>query len=154
MYPLGHVAFTLAAAKLLRLSPGFAVLGVLLPDLIDKPLFFLLDYGPGRYFAHNLSFAVLAASVLARYLGTRAGISLGMGVVAHLVEDSHAFVPWLFPLINYTFPDTSDYRIAEHYFSSFFGVGTDLLGAMLLGAIYRHRFALLRRRLMHAPEGQ
>ncbi len=146
------MAFTLAAARLLKLKPEYAVLGVLLPDLIDKPVFFLLDYGPGRYFAHNLSFAVLAASLLAMRFGALAGLSLGMGVTAHLVEDSHAFVPWLFPLVSYTFPDTSDYRIAEHYFSSFFGIGTDVLGLMLLGMTYRHRLPL--RRLMHAPEAQ
>ncbi len=138
---------------MLGLSPALAVAGVLLPDLIDKPIFFFLDYGPGRLFAHNLSFAVLAASVVARYAGVRAGAALGMGIVAHLVEDSHAFVPWLFPILSYTYPDTSDYTVLGHYFSSFFGIGTDAIGLVLLGILYRRDVLLLTRRLTHAPGG-
>ncbi len=84
----------------LRVIP-LAVLGAVLPDLIDKPLGLLfLSYG--RTFAHSLAFAVLLLALGAfLYWRTRSplGIALAAGVLSHQVLDLMWMEPaaWFWP---------------------------------------------------------
>ncbi|NOZ58454.1 MAG: hypothetical protein GXO66_02590 [Euryarchaeota archaeon] len=135
MYPLGHIAFTLAVGTRLNLSAGFLALGVLLPDLVDKTLVIFFGIGGGRYIAHTLSFAVLAGAIALLH-SRKAALSASFGVFAHLVEDSYSFIPWFYPLLDYDFPLVEGYSIFDHYLGVF-GIGTDILGVVLLAALYR-----------------
>jgi len=96
MLIFAHLGLTLAAAKLaqwvkpnLNISLFFVALGSLLPDLVDKPLGYLLfgNMGTGRIFAHTLLFFLILI-MLAAILQNRNLASLSAGVFAHLLEDS------------------------------------------------------------------
>ncbi len=96
MLIFGHLGLTLALAYLARkvyphLNPSlaFVALGSLLPDIIDKPLGYLIfgDMGTGRIFAHTLLFFIVLATIAAA-LRSREFASLAGGVFAHLIEDS------------------------------------------------------------------
>lgn len=136
MYPLGHVTFTLLVGRKLNLSIGFLALGALLPDIVDKVLVIFFNIGGGRFIAHTLAFAALAGCALALLHSKRAGVSLALGSVAHLIEDAYAFVPWFYPLLDYEFPVVESYSIFDHYLG-FFGIGTDAIGLLLFIAAYK-----------------
>lgn len=121
MFPLGHAGITLAAWRLRggRLDPEpldvplWALLGAVLPDLVDKPVaLFLLDGGSGRLLAHTALFAVAwaAAWTLLRRRGppTAAGPAgaVAFGVGAHLVLDRVFLDPrvLLWPAYGLGFP--------------------------------------------------
>ena len=144
MYPLGHITFTLLVGTRLNLSAGFLILGVLLPDLVDKSLVIFFGIGGGRYIAHTLTFAALAG-ILALLHSRKAALAVSFGVFAHLVEDSYSFIPWLYPFLDYDFPLVESYSIFDHYLGVF-GIGTDLLGVLLFTALYREHAAQLSPR--------
>lgn len=96
MLIFAHLGLTLALANIARkiyprLNPSlaFVALGSLLPDIIDKPLGYLIfgDMGTGRIFAHTLLFIIVLAAI-ATALRSRELASLAGGVFAHLIEDS------------------------------------------------------------------
>ncbi len=145
MYPIGHITFTLLIGTRFNLSPGFLALGVLLPDLVDKSLLIFFGIGSGRYVAHTLSFAVLAA-LLGLLRSRQAAPALAFGITAHLVEDSYSFIPWFYPLLPYDFPAVEGYSIFDHYLGVF-GIGTDLLGVLLFAALRPQPLPALQRYL-------
>ncbi|MDE2510595.1 MAG: metal-dependent hydrolase, partial [Elusimicrobia bacterium] len=100
MFPLGHLGLGLQTAKPFRrdrpLKP--LLLGTLLPDLIDKPLYYGLSLATGhsgadlgliagtRSFGHTVLFtAALAALARARRSKTLAALALGSAT--HLLLD-------------------------------------------------------------------
>ena len=113
MLIFAHLGLTLALAYLARkvyprLNPSlaFVALGSLLPDIIDKPLGYLIygDMGTGRIFAHTLLFFIVLAAIAAA-LRSRKLASLAGGVFAHLIEDSMWKMPTVlfWPLLG-SFP--------------------------------------------------
>src|SRR5258708_4279712 len=91
MFPLGPLGIgPFAAAR--RVSPDglpWFLLGPLLPDLIDKPLYYALRLALGhpawivvgtRTFGHTLLFVLLLFAVLPR----RIGAALSLGMLTHL----------------------------------------------------------------------
>jgi len=105
MYFFGHIGLTLLLGFMIFLPMVFLLMGSMLPDIIDKPLFFLGLAPSGRYIAHTLLFVAL--SFVATWIITRkflSGLSLAFGVLMHLVGDATHFVPWLYPFVDYTFP--------------------------------------------------
>ncbi len=100
MLPLGHIAVTtliLYAAGLIRKRRDFilAVFGSVLPDLIDKPLGFIIfhGFGNGRLIAHTLLFNLILLAtflifrpVLERWLGGNP-VVIPLASMLHLVED-------------------------------------------------------------------
>ena len=97
MFVLGHSGIgTFAARPLIR--PGtlrWALLGTLLPDLVDKPVYYGLAFATGkraaelglisgtRTFGHTLLFAIL---MFALVRGPR-GAALAVGLATHLLLD-------------------------------------------------------------------
>ena len=145
MFVLGHVGVgvALAAPRLPRdgRTVRWLVLGTLLPDLVDKPLYYALSFATGRTaadlglvsstrtFGHTLLFCLLLYAVLPRKLG----LPLLLGMLTHLVLDEvgdvfHIFFPQpgpprsgpgtmaaiLFPLLGFHFPILPFSSAAEH----------------------------------------
>jgi membrane-bound metal-dependent hydrolase YbcI (DUF457 family) len=87
---------------------GFAALGAVLPDLLDKPLGHLLLAGSlnsGRIVGHGLLFLgllLLAGIVLERRRGSFALLAVAAGALSHQVLDAMWAMPvtWYFPLLG------------------------------------------------------
>jgi membrane-bound metal-dependent hydrolase YbcI (DUF457 family) len=105
--PPGHIATALLLSRLTRADAPPAVLGVLTPDFIDKPLAWVLHVIPGgRYFAHSLTSTLLLSAVVGRLLGRRTAKGFAVGYLAHLAGDKTfgGHVPWLMPFKKYDTP--------------------------------------------------
>jgi len=174
MFPLGHLGIgTFAAARRVSTNglPWF-LLGTLLPDLIDKPLYYALRLALGhpagiivgtRTFGHTLLFVVLLFAMLPR----RIGAPLSLGMLTHLSLDVLGdfvgpLIPWLgqhlsspnmlhaifFPLLGLRFPVMPFKNALEH--AATLGnpwiLTGELVGAALLVWQWRSGvFAPLRR---------
>lgn len=87
---------------------GFAALGAILPDLLDKPVGHLLLAGTldsGRLFGHGLLFlALLAVAGIALYRRREsfALLAVAAGALSHQVLDAMWAMPvtWYFPLLG------------------------------------------------------
>ncbi len=130
MFPLGHLGFGLQVSKPFdrgrpRLPLAPLLLGTVLPDLIDKPLYYGLSALTGRRgaalgmiagtrtFGHTLLFAG-ALAALGRARRSRALTALSLGCLTHIfldiVTDSVIRGPgfslkaFLWPLLGLQFP--------------------------------------------------
>lgn len=159
MFALGHLGIgkKLAARPFRRFSPvdkrAFFV-GALLPDLIDKPLYYIPAWVTGRHgtaagilsgthlFAHTgLFLAVLAvAGLLTRSRPLKA---LAIGVATHLALDGVGLsMNWgtlLWPLFGWHFPTYPFKNLTEHLWTIFNPVTFlgEVLGAAILWSDYR-----------------
>lgn len=104
MYPLGHVGTALILASFLSLPAAAFVLGVLLPDILDKGLVFLGLVECGRSYGHTLLFAAAAGFVaLAATRKKEIALAVLLGCLLHLAEDVAGEVPVLYPFVPYDF---------------------------------------------------
>ncbi len=90
MLLFAHLGLTLAAARFVAAAElAFVALGSLLPDIIDKPLGWIIYGTPsmGRIYAHTLLFLLLFIALAFFFWDIRLA-SLSGGVLAHLVLDS------------------------------------------------------------------
>jgi Predicted membrane-bound metal-dependent hydrolase (DUF457). len=101
MFPPGHLALAYLLTSLLVRVRGervtasvaaAAALGSQVPDLIDKPLAWLLGLRASRTVGHSLVFVVVLALVTAVVTrpvgGWRAGASFVLGLGSHLLADA------------------------------------------------------------------
>jgi len=88
MFPLAHLGIGSAAIRLccVKLQLRWVLLGTVLPDLIDKPIFFLLREPGKRGFAHTLLFLALLAAV-ARTQRSKEWWAVAAGTATHLALD-------------------------------------------------------------------
>ena len=162
MFLLGHLGIGLKTAQPLRrdlpLKP--LLLGTLLPDLIDKPMYYGLAWATGRRgfdlglisgtrtFGHTLLFtATLAALASARRSKILAALALGSAT--HLLLDvvsdvftrktdySLRILAW--PLLGWRFPGYLYEGLGEHlgHFRQPFFLYAELIGAILLISEWR-----------------
>jgi hypothetical protein len=162
MFVLGHLGIGswIAARRVRSEQLGWLLLGTLLPDLIDKPLYYALSLATGRHgrelglisgtrtFGHTL----LLIAPLWLLLPRRAGTPLALGMLTHLGLDElgdllgivfpalhtrsspgtlHAI---LFPFLGLQFPGIP-YRTALEHLSSLknlYVVSGEIGGAALL----------------------
>jgi hypothetical protein len=104
MILLGHIGITLFFGGLFSLLFLPLLIGSILPDLIDKPLFLFGITQYGRYIGHTLTLGVVIA--LITFAITRkkmVPVSLFFGYLLHLAEDMPFFIPWFYPFVNYDF---------------------------------------------------
>lgn len=146
MYPLGHVGTAAVLAVLFSLSIVFVVVGVLLPDIIDKSLSFLGLLPCGRSLGHNIFFGPIVAGIT--YAVTRNkkySLAILMGAYLHLAEDLNGFMPWLYPLVVYEF-DCGPLQISPDYYSIIF----ELVGLVMIMAVWRYRkkIIILREKIL------
>ncbi|MFX1502575.1 MAG: metal-dependent hydrolase [Promethearchaeota archaeon] len=108
IYPIFHVALPLIitevpSIKKLKINKYSLIIGSLLSDIIDKPLF-LLGFGNGRFFSHNLLFVVISFLIVHFFSKKNKSISFPffIGLIFHLILDLPN-VPFFYPFINYDF---------------------------------------------------
>lgn len=159
MFVLGHLGIGLELArpwrKKLPVKP--LLLGTLLPDLIDKPVYYGMAWATGRRgdaiglisgtrtFGHTLLFtAALAAYAAARR--SKAAAALALGCLTHLFLDNitDVFVrrpdfsasAFLWPFFGWKFPGFTYSTIGEHLgeFRQPFFLYAELIGALCLFA--------------------
>jgi membrane-bound metal-dependent hydrolase YbcI (DUF457 family) len=85
-----------------------AAIGSILPDLIDKPLGYIvfektLDYG--RIYAHTLLFSLIVlftGLIIWRRYGSLAGVALALGLLSHALLDAMWLEPanWYYPFLG------------------------------------------------------
>lgn len=145
MLYLGHIGFTTFVSSLVYLPILGGVIGVLLPDVIDKGLF-ILGYVPcSRFAAHSIFFFPVAGA--ATYIITRnkkLAFAVALGAALHLVQDMHDYLPLLWPLKNYAFFAVCG-KI-EVLFTPFVIV-TEVIGGLLLISMvtFKPKFIYLRK---------
>jgi hypothetical protein len=174
MFPLGHLGIgTFAAGR--RVSAAglpWLLLGTLLPDLVDKPLYYALHLALGhnvgivtgsRTFGHTLLFVLVLFALLPR----RIGAPLSFGMLTHLTLDglgdlAGLLAPQLdmdhggpsvlhaifFPLLGLRFPVSRFRNAFEHLatLGNAWVLTGELVGAALLFWQWRAGiFAPLRR---------
>jgi hypothetical protein len=156
VFALGHLGLgkKLAARPYRRFSPvekRAFFLGALLPDLIDKPLFYVPFWLTGRHgeilsgthlFAHTGLFllALVIAALLTRSLAVRA---VAIGVATHYVLDcvglSMGKETLLWPLLGWRFPTYPFRNLGQHLTTILTPVtlAGEVIGAAILGWDYR-----------------
>ena len=157
MFVLGHMGIGLKTARPFRrdlpLKP--LLLGTLLPDLIDKPLYYGLSFSTGRHgaalglisgtrtFGHTILLtASLGALAAARRSKVLAALTLGAAthllldavsdVCTHRTDFSLRVLVW--PLLGWRFPAYAHVGLGEHlgHVMEPFFLFAELLGAAIL----------------------
>lgn len=126
MLLFGHIGITIFIATMLYLPMTFAVLGVLLPDIIDKGFFLLGLFPCVRFFGHSIFFPLVIG--LLTYLVTRKwkfALAITLGAFLHLLQDIEGFVPWFYPFINYPELGVCEFRVEF----GLFAIITESIGA-------------------------
>ncbi|MEX0785719.1 MAG: metal-dependent hydrolase [Dehalococcoidia bacterium] len=106
MLPTAHVATALAVNRLAGFRAGNApaILGALVPDMIDKTLSWVLRITPtARHIAHTpLSVGVLSLGA-SKLMGARWGRAFATAYTVHLLGDlwHGGRIPWLLPFKRY-----------------------------------------------------
>jgi hypothetical protein len=150
MLLFAHLGLTLAAANGARrigMRPeiAFVAIGSMLPDLIDKPLGYLIygAMGTGRIFAHTLLFLLVLAAVAVILRSPKVG-SVAGGVLAHLGLDSIWATPsiLLWPLLG-DFPVNPELSVLGYFEMLMRGLeNPDIFVPELLGFLYLLHFTL------------
>lgn len=128
MLLLGHIGIAIFLSTLFYLPPLFALVGVLLPDIVDKLLFIPGVTICGRFFGHTIFFGPLVGFLT--YIVTRRknlALAVLFGSYIHLLQDVGRFAPWFYPIINYQF-ECEPTRISV----GFFEIVTESLGVSLI----------------------
>ncbi|MFL5420199.1 MAG: metal-dependent hydrolase [Myxococcales bacterium] len=165
MFVFGHAGIGTAIASPCVPRDGrtlrFLFLGTLLPDLVDKPLYYALSFATGRTsadlglisstrtFGHTLLFCLL----LYLFLPRRDGVPLAAGMITHLFLDEMGdvftlFFPQpgpprpgpdtvaaiLFPFLGLHFPILPFSSATEHIrtLAQPYTVGGEVIGAVLI----------------------
>src|SRR5512140_1973867 len=157
MFVLGHVGIgpRLLLGLRRRLPAGWLALGCLLPDLIDKPLFYGLLWSEGhadaliagsRSIGHSGLFLLLLLAIALLARDPRAG-ALFAGVATHLAldvlgalimgadEETSIWLAILFPLLGWEFPKAQFSSMLEHLrisAESAYVIAGEILGAAIL----------------------
>ena len=125
MFVFGHIGITLGIAFVLfqlvlpkagiklKISYLFIALGAILPDLMDKPIGWILlneSVANGRIFGHTLLFVLVLVMIGLFFKKHQTGIfCVAFGVFMHLLEDQMWEKPatLLYPLFGLSFPKGS-----------------------------------------------
>ena len=148
MFPLGHLGTGLIIGTILYAPIGAFILGVFLPDIVDKPLSILGLVECSRWYAHTVLFAFVAGA--AAFLLTRRksiAVAILLGSLVHLVGDAMGFVPYLMPFVHY---DPSVCVGDINYIPSLELIALEVVGAVLVLVWWKHRSKLfyLRERIL------
>jgi hypothetical protein len=164
LFVLGHVGI---GTRMLfglreRLPPRWLVLGCLLPDLIDKPLFYGLLWARGhpdtlisgsRSVAHSgvfalallaLAFALRRPAVWAVFAGVATHLALDIGgeLVVTPAADSSIWIAIFFPAFGWRFPKAPFHSIFEHLrltAENIYVIAGEIVGGAILLRAWRLR---------------
>jgi membrane-bound metal-dependent hydrolase YbcI (DUF457 family) len=111
----GHLAAPYLVSRVWqRIDLKFALVAAVFPDLLDKPLAWVLHLTPhGRWLGHSLT--GLAATTLIVWLifhrrAPWAALSWLTGYGLHLICDAGNFMPWFFPWVTYDWPRHTGFK--------------------------------------------
>jgi len=170
MWVLGHlgVGSKIAAPFRRELPLRWVLLGTLLPDLVDKPLYYAFSEATGRHgleiglvsctrtFGHTL-LALFVLSGIARAKKSKSFSALAIGVASHLVLDafqdfwlltvmgqpgeSSLRLAALFPFFEPRFGDMPTDSLLDHLKTGArpFTIVSEGIGAILLWSTWRRR---------------
>jgi len=117
------------------------LLGSLGPDIIDKAISLPIT-GNGRYIGHSLLFDIAISMIVLSLFWRNRRIWIGfiVGLQTHLILDTGGFMPWLFPFVNYDFPErTLSYwdmvQLPSIYLNEIFGA----VGLIIVVILYLRR---------------
>ena len=159
MFVFGHLGIgnTLATPFRRGLARRWILVGTLLPDLIDKPIYYLLIWirgvrgaelgliSGGRTFGHT-ALTLAGLGLISMILKSRLVAALAVGLATHLVLDGISDVYWtsqgrgpiesalFWPFLTNHFPVSPYNSMGEHFwsFANPFAIVTELAGAGLL----------------------
>lgn len=157
MFVLGHLGIGLELARpwRRRLPVKPLLLGTLLPDLIDKPLYYGLSWATGRRgfdiglisgtrtFGHTILFTAAIAAYAAERR-SKAAAAVALGCATHLLLDALTDVVvrrpgfslrvFAWPLLGWRFPGFMYSGLGEHLgeFREPFLLYAELIGALIL----------------------
>jgi hypothetical protein len=164
LFVLGHIG--IGTRMLLglreRLPPRWLVLGCLLPDLIDKPLFYGLLWTRGqpdtlisgsRSIAHSglfalallaLAFALRRPALWAVIAGVATHLALDIGgeLVVGARDDSSIWIAIFFPAFGWRFPRAPFHSLVEHLRVSaenLYVIAGEIIGGAILLRSWRLR---------------
>lgn len=139
MLILAHLGVASLIAVLIGLPISFAMIGAVLPDIVDKGLFFIGIIPYGRFISHTIFFGPMVALITfaitrRKYLA----LSILIGCYLHLLLDVGYFLPLFYPLVKYEFP-------AESFVLDSWWVITitEGLGAVILYSSVKFKFEIL-----------
>ena len=110
MFPIFHVFLPLLIWEMFNLklqklpiSRFWLIIGAIFPDLVDKPLsIFFPTFFSGRGIAHAPLVLVSLWGILYFMVKRKdIAISLGIGMIFHLLLDLPGSIPWLWPFVEY-----------------------------------------------------
>jgi membrane-bound metal-dependent hydrolase YbcI (DUF457 family) len=130
---LGHVATGMALADATDSEREAAMLGAILPDLIDKPARILKLAHKSRWLAHGLPFMSLACAAVALTQPSRRSRGFLLGYASHLVCDLWAGgqVPWLAPFKRPRWKN----KVPSTPWSIFVYLLPEFVGSLVIGAL-------------------
>jgi len=101
----GHVAVSVLQHRYLKADLKQVVVAGVFPDVVDKALCHTVHLTPsGRMLGHTL-LALSISTLAVRWIwGQRAARSWALGYLGHLIGDLGDFLPWLYPFVQYNFP--------------------------------------------------
>ena len=142
----GHIGISAFIAMMAFLPVLPVVIGVELPDIIDKGLLEVFHTDCGRLWAHTIYFPIIAG--LVTLLVTRNkkwAIAVALGSSLHLIEDLHDFIPFFHPFVKYDFA-----TICAPYIKVVFDpyiITTEIIGIGLLIFVFgfQEKFYRFRR---------
>jgi hypothetical protein len=157
MFVLGHLGMGLELARPFRrgLPVKPLLLGTLLPDLVDKPLYYGMSWATGRRGydiglisgTRTLGHTILFTAAVAAYAAARrskAAAAVALGCATHLILDGvtdvfvrradFSFSVFAWPLLGWRFPGYMYDGIGEHLgeFRQPFFLYAELIGALCL----------------------
>ncbi len=130
---LGHVATGMALADATDSEREAAMLGAILPDIIDKPVRILRLAPKSRWLAHGLPFMALTTAAVALTQPPKRRRGFFLGYLSHMICDYWAGgqVPWLAP---FKAPDwKGKQRMTPGYL--FVYLLPEVVGACVVGAL-------------------
>ena len=143
----GHIGMTLFLAALLSLNFVFVLIGVLLPDVIDKFFYIIGAFPCGRFIGHTIWFA--PALALITYAVTRKKFFAGsilFGAYVHIIGDIGYLLPLFMPFVAYEFnctmPFSGPVEPSQIYL--------EIVGLVLLGItiVFHKKLSALGSKLM------
>ena len=134
MLIFGHIGLTIAIVYTfqrirfpgLDLDYRLVILGSLLPDIIDKPIGYIIFqkyYENGWLYGHSLLFSLVL--IILCYSAATKYLVLGFSTLLHLIEDGvivHMLRTFLWPLLGWDFSKDGEFtsRWIEHIISSLY----------------------------------
>lgn len=103
----GHLAVSALEHRYLKAEFAPVMVAAVLPDAVDKVLHYVTGQTEsGRLWGHTLLAALVTTSLVLAIWGRRSATSWALAYLSHLICDMGSVVPWLYPWVTYTFPES------------------------------------------------